>query len=75
MTDIEYIKKSMRRKSSVRRGQKQPDDLDEQGVTVFSRPDDNMDISKFKLEDYKIVKHVGRGTFGKVYLVKNNQTS
>ena len=34
-----------------------------------------MDVSKFKLEDYKIVKHIGRGTFGKVYLVKNNHTN
>jgi serine/threonine protein kinase len=32
-------------------------------------------VSKYKLEDYKIIKHVGRGTFGKVYLVKNGHTN
>ena len=32
-----------------------------------------MDVSKFKFEDYKIIKKVGSGTFGKVYLVKNIQ--
>lgn len=75
MTDIEYLKKSMRRKSSVRRAAKLQEVVDEQGEVLFSRQDENVDVSKFKLEDYKIVKHVGRGTFGKVYLVKNNYTN
>ena len=48
--------------------------MDETGVLMFSRQDDAVDVSKFKFEDYKIIKHIGRGTFGKVYLVKNVQT-
>ena len=42
---------------------------------MFSRQDGDDDVSKYKLEDYKIVRHVGRGTFGKVYLVKNVHTN
>ena len=28
-----------------------------------------LNVSKYKFEDYKIMRHVGKGTFGKVYLV------
>ena len=48
---------------------KEKEALDATGTTIYSRNDDKMDVSKFVFEDYKIVKHVGRGTFGKVYLV------
>ena len=64
----------MRRKSSVRRAAKD-EQMDHTGECVFSRQGDAVDVSKFKLEDYKIVRHVGRGTFGKVYLVKNVHTN
>ena len=30
-------------------------------------------MSKFSFEDYQIVKKIGQGTFGKVYLVKNSK--
>lgn len=49
--------------------------MDETGECMFSRQDDAVDVSKFKFEDYKIIKHIGRGTFGKVYLVKNVKTN
>lgn len=40
-----------------------------------SLPGDMADVSKFKFDDFKILKLVGRGTFGKVYLVKNSQNN
>lgn len=64
----------MKRKSSLRRG-KRDEMMESTGESIFSRQDETVDISKFKLEDYKIVRHVGRGTFGKVYLVKNVHTN
>ena len=74
MSDIEHKKISMRRKSSVRRAVKMESTTDlHGGEMVFSREDSQMDVSKFKFEDYKIIKKVGSGTFGKVYLVKNVQ--
>lgn len=33
------------------------------------------DVTKFKFDDFKILKLVGRGTFGKVYLVKNQKNN
>ena len=42
--------------------------------TIFSREDENEDVAKFTFDDYVIIKLVGRGTFGKVYLVKNRKT-
>ena len=53
---------------------KEKEVIDASGTTIYSRNDDKMDVSKFVFEDYKIVKHVGRGTFGKVYLVQNQKT-
>ena len=44
--------------------------------TLYSRnslPGDMADVSKFTFDDFKILKLVGRGTFGKVYLVKNQK--
>ena len=64
----------MKRKSSIRRGARD-EKMESTGDVIYSRPDEAVDVSKFKLEDYKIVKHVGRGTFGKVYLVKNAHTN
>lgn len=68
------MQKSMKRKSSLRRGVRD-EKMDQTGDVLFSRQDETVDVSKFKLEDYKIVRHVGRGTFGKVYLVKNTHTN
>jgi|TARA_B110000977_G_C10613728_1_gene313273 serine/threonine protein kinase len=64
----------MRRKSSVHRMAKEENTVDTTGMVIYSRKDDKVDIDKFVFEDYKIVKHVGRGTFGKVYLVQNQKT-
>lgn len=64
----------MKRKSSLRRGVRD-EKMESTGESIFSRQDETVDISKFKLEDYKIVRHIGRGTFGKVYLVKNVHTN
>jgi len=44
------------------------------GVSVYCRrpqATDTEDISKYTFEDFEIVRLIGRGTFGKVYLVKN----
>lgn len=34
-------------------------------------PDELEDISQFEFEDFKIIRLIGRGNFGKVYLVRN----
>ena len=48
------------------------DDIaNEKSQTLYSRQSESGEIEKFVFEDYKIVKLIGRGTFGKVYLVKN----
>ena len=59
----------MRRKTSVKRVLKMNEEMDQNGEMVYSRKDANEDVSKYKFEDYKIMRHVGKGTFGKVYLV------
>ena len=46
----------------------------ERGVSVYCRrklPNDTEDVTKYTFEDFEIVRLVGRGTFGKVYLVQN----
>ena len=39
------------------------------GAEVFARSQD----ANARLEDFKVLKIVGKGTFGKVYLVENAQ--
>ena len=47
------------------------------GETLYCRePTDNdrgEDLSKFCFEDFAIAKLIGKGTFGKVYLVQNQK--
>ena len=73
-SNIQHKLNAMRRKSSVHRIAKEENTVDTTGQVIYSRKDDKVDIDKFMFEDYKIVKHVGRGTFGKVYLVQNQKT-
>ena len=43
--------------------------------TRESMPGDQTDVSKLTFDDFTILKLVGRGTFGKVYLVKNQKNN
>ena len=73
MQNIEHKQQAMRRKSSVTRcnNQEMPSP-NANTQTIYSRdqmPGDTSDVSKFVFDDFKIIKLIGRGTFGKVYLV------
>ena len=73
MDNIEHKQQAMRRKSSVNR--KNHSELPSpcaSCTTIYARdqqPGDTDDVSKFVFDDFKILKLIGRGTFGKVYLV------
>jgi serine/threonine protein kinase len=48
----------------------------QRGETLYCRervPEDQEDVSKYVFEDFKILRMIGKGTFGKVYLVTNKQ--
>ena len=62
----------MRRKSSVIRPDNVPLPSPKEGCVMLYSTDDTAGCPKF--EDYKIVRLVGRGTFGKVFLVQNQTT-
>jgi serine/threonine protein kinase len=72
LANIEHKQMAMRRKSSVTRPN-EPNSMPtgkERSVSLYQR---NKEIYEF--EDFKIIKLIGRGTFGKVYLVKNEKTN
>lgn len=46
-------------------------DSEVKGETLYNKPESAEDMSFYVFEDYQIVKKIGQGTFGKVYLVKN----
>ena len=77
MENIEHKQLAMRRKSSVNR--KNMSELPSPCATcqtIYSReklPGDQQDVSKYVFDDFKILKLIGRGTFGKVYLVQNQK--
>jgi serine/threonine protein kinase len=76
MKNIEHKQQAVRRSSSYKRINDpiMPSPGNADTKTLFSRnalPGDMADVTKFIFDDFKILKLVGRGTFGKVYLVKN----
>ena len=60
----------MRRKSSVIKKDAEPKPSPKEGSVMLYSTDDTCP----KFEDYKIVRLIGRGTFGKVFLVQNQMT-
>ena len=58
----------MRRKSSVNKPNTLPSPK-ERSVSLYQRNKGDKAKEIYEFEDFKIVKLVGRGTFGKVYLV------
>ena len=63
-----------RRKSSVRKKNINENDSLTPSSKLYCRdklPDEVDDISQFDFEDFKIIRLIGRGNFGKVYLVRN----
>lgn len=63
-----------RRKSSVRRGNNINEPSQAPSAKLYCRdklPDEVEDITQFDFEDFKITRLIGRGNFGKVYLVRN----
>ena len=74
LKNIQHKQNAKRRKSSVKRaGMDEDSSTNQESVKLFDRKSINKqnDDDDYKFEDYKIVTLVGRGTFGKVYLVKN----
>ena len=66
MKNIGHRQNAMRRKSSVIRPDNDPEPSPK-ASSVMLYSDDTAGCPKF--EDYKIVRLIGRGTFGKVFLV------
>jgi len=62
----------MRRKSSVIKKDNDPKPSPKEGSVMLYSTDDTSTCPKF--EDYKIIRLIGRGTFGKVFLVQNQLT-
>lgn len=51
------------------------DNIDDTKKTIlYSRKDGSHDVSQFVFQDYKIIRTIGRGTFGKILLVQNQKT-
>jgi hypothetical protein len=75
MQNIEHKQKALRRKSSInRKNINEMPSPTSNTTTIYCRdkkPGDTNDVSKFVFDDFKIQKLIGRGTFGKVYLVQN----
>jgi serine/threonine protein kinase len=59
----------MRRKSSVIKKDTEPKPSPKESSVMLYSTDDTS--ASLKFEDYKIVRLIGRGTFGKVFLVQN----
>ena len=49
-------------------------DSDAKGETLYNKPESAEDMSFYVFEDYQIVKKIGQGTFGKVYLVRKKDS-
>ena len=75
MKNIEHRQISIK-KSSFNKKAMEKNSNTGKSETLYSRetlPEDVDDVSKQKFEDYKIIRLIGRGTFGKVYFVENNK--
>jgi len=83
LANIEHKQNMFRKQSTLHKATAATDGDDSprqggRGVSVYCRrplPDDKEDISQYAFEDFEIVRLIGRGTFGKVYLVKNPKSS
>lgn len=66
MKNIEHKKLAMRRKSSVNKMRDEMEaDTADSSVTLYNKESDR----PITFEDFKIIRLIGKGTFGKVYLV------
>jgi len=80
MKNMDHRQGAIRRSSSYKRlnDPTLPSPANADTKTLFTResmPGDQTDVSKLTFDDFKILKLVGRGTFGKVYLVKNQKNN
>ena len=85
LVNIEHKQEAYQRKSSVVKGKPKPlpspmqvQNEHVRGTTLYSRkkaPEDEEDVSKYCFEDFQIVRLIGKGTFGKVYLVQNKHNN
>ena len=74
--NLEHVSLAGRRKSSVRKPKDEKEELKTssaaKGETLYSI-EGGEDMSQYVFEDYQIIKRIGQGTFGKVYLVENTK--
>ena len=68
MANIEHKQHAMRRKSSMMKKPNPKQSPKAASVSLYSKSETE-DPAAF--EDFKIIRLIGRGTFGKVYLVQN----
>ena len=69
---MKHKENALRRQSSKHHKPNEMPSREERSVSLYQRNKEAKDISVF--EDFKIIKLIGRGTFGKVYLVKHEKT-
>ena len=73
LKNIEYKQEALKRKSSYMKKPKPKQSPKVSSIMLYSKePQDADDQATF--EDFKIIHLIGRGTFGKVYLVQHQHT-